>query len=517
MTEREWREASDLRRSLLGIALVLSAGAVLRFWGARHAALAPVEGEIIDPVVQLLHTGSYRPHALTHPTLPVYLHAAVAVVHFLWGAILGRWASIGDFNALQIIAWGRACSALLGTAALAVVYRIGARWGARHALLAAGLMAVMPPHVAVSREISGGAPFTLFAALTLLLSLEACEQKSRARFAAAGAAAGLAAGSHYAGALTILLPLVAAWMTRTDDSSRAARAALAFLAAIAAFVIVTPLTAGDLPAFLNGFAIAAAPARVGTADMVDPFQELLSALQWPGLILAFSGLSLAVVRAITGPGHTRWTLLAAFPLVYFALLAWHGATSSAIVLPMLPAATVLAAIAVISGVSQLRRFDIPRAARTALIAALTIAAVLPPAVLSVALVRDAGRGSADRRVQIDDVGPAAQLRHPARHGGLTPLQRERPDDLRAGRLERHVRSIARENVRVLPVVTLEIGVAERRDREAFLFVGADSQVLAQRVAQMGLVDPRPGERLGEHGVGGEAGPDSRELAIDGVT
>jgi 4-amino-4-deoxy-L-arabinose transferase-like glycosyltransferase len=393
MAEREWREASDLRVSILGISLIVVSGALLRFWNLRNGGVTPIEREIIDPVVQLLHTGSYRPLALTRPTLPLYLQAAVATVHFLWGAVIGRWPSTSAFQAEQVITWGRACSALLGTAVVFVVYQIGARWGARHALLAAGLMAVMPTHVAASREIGDGSPLTFFTALTLLLSLAACERKHRRAFAAAGAAAGLAAGSHYAGALTIMLPLVAAWMTRSDESSRPSRASAAVLAAIAAFVIVTPLAVTDLPAFLNGFALAAAPAMGETGGIVtiDLFQELLSALQWPGLILAFAGLSLAVVRTITGPGHTRWTLLATFPLVYFALLSWHGAISGTIVLPMLPAVTVLAAIAVISGVSQLRRFDIPRAVRTALIAALTVAAVLPPAVLSVELVRQAGR------------------------------------------------------------------------------------------------------------------------------
>ena len=42
----------------------------------------------------------------------------------------------------------------LGTAVVLIVYQIGMRWGARHALVAAGLMAVTPTHVAASREIS---------------------------------------------------------------------------------------------------------------------------------------------------------------------------------------------------------------------------------------------------------------------------------------------------------------------------------------------------------------------------
>jgi 4-amino-4-deoxy-L-arabinose transferase-like glycosyltransferase len=252
-------------------------------------------------------------------------------------------------------------------------------------------MAVTPMHVATSRAIGGGAPLTFCTALALLFSLQATERGHRRAVVAAGAAAGLAAACHYAGAIAIVMPLVAVWMTRSDESSRASRAAIALAAAITAFVIATPLSVRDLPAFLNGFAAAAAPAPGTTPGNANLLEQLLWTMQWPGVILGFSGLSLASVRAVTGPGHTRWTLLASFPLVYFALIAWHGATSDAIVLPMLPASTILAAIAVISGVSQLRRFEIPRAARTALIAALTVAAVLPPAVLSIELVRQASK------------------------------------------------------------------------------------------------------------------------------
>ena len=387
--EREWREASDLRASLVSIGIVVISAALLRGWNVRQGPLSPAENDIVGAVVQLLHTGAYRPAALAAPTLPVYLHAAIAIVHFLWGATLGAWRTIGEFGPEQVVAWGRAASALLGTAAVFIVYHVGMRWGARHALLAAGLMAVTPVHVAASREMGAGAPLAFFIALTLLLSVKACERPSRRAFVTAGAAAGLAAACHYGGAIAIVMPLVAAWMSYSDESSRVARASFVVAAAIGAFVAAVPLSVRDLPAFLNGFAIAAAPpnASVAGVENIDLLRGVLAALQWPGAVLAFAGMCLAVVRAVTGPGHTRWTVLAGFPLVYFTLVAWHGATSDAVVLPMLPAVALLAAIAVISGVSQLRRFAIPRAARTALIAALTVAAVLPPAVFSIALIR----------------------------------------------------------------------------------------------------------------------------------
>jgi hypothetical protein len=55
---------------------------------------------------------------------------------------------------------------------------------------------------------------------------------------------------------------------------------------------------------------------------------------------------------------------------------------------VLPTVCMLAAIAVVSGVSQLRRFDIARTPRTALIAALTVAALLPPLISALFVARD---------------------------------------------------------------------------------------------------------------------------------
>lgn len=382
-----------MRTSLLSLGLVVGTGAVLRFWNIAHGAPTPLEMRVITPVVQLLHTGSYRPPALVEPTLPVYLQALVATFHFMWGAVVGRWHSVSEFGPNEIVVWGRAVSALMGTAVVFIVYRIGMRWGARHALLGAGLMAVMPAHVAASREIGAASPLTLFAALALLLSIGAIDRSVRKSFIAAGAAAGFAAASHYSGGLAILMPLVAVWMTPRDDSSRVVRAIDVLGAAVAAFVVATPLALGDVPAFLDGFAAASAPnpAAAGGIDGEAAVRWLISSLQWPAVFLLLSGLTLGIVRAITGPGHTRWTVLVSFPVVAFVLIAWHGAASDTALLPLLPPSVLLAAIAVISGVSQLRRFEIPRPARTALIAALTVAALLPPAFLSVMQVRQASR------------------------------------------------------------------------------------------------------------------------------
>jgi dolichyl-phosphate-mannose--protein O-mannosyl transferase len=307
--DREWREAIDLRSSLINVGLVVVSAALLRYWSLRVGFVSAIETEVVRGASQLIRTGSYRPAALTHPMLPLYLHTGVGIVHFLIGAVRGAWRSLADYGPHQLVAWGRGFSALLGTAVVVIVYQIGMRWGARHALLAAGLMAVTPTHVAVSREIGDGSPLVFFSALTLLCSLTAVERGKRTAFIAAGAAAGLAASSHYAGAVILIVPLIAGWMTISDESSRLSRAAWILIAALAAFVVTTPLSVRDLPAFLDGFAAAASPSSAGSsagaAGALELMRQLMRSFEWPGVILVLAGVALAIVRAITGPGHAR--------------------------------------------------------------------------------------------------------------------------------------------------------------------------------------------------------------------
>ena len=72
-----------------------------------------------------------------------------------------------------------------------------------------------------------------------------------------------------------------------------------------------------------------------------------------------------------------------FPVLYFLFVSRQTLAFGRYLLPLVPFACLLASIAVVSGVSLLRRFDIPRAARTALVATLTVAAILPPALQAV--------------------------------------------------------------------------------------------------------------------------------------
>jgi 4-amino-4-deoxy-L-arabinose transferase-like glycosyltransferase len=400
LIEREWREASDLRTSRFALAAVLIAASVLRFWALREGipyAVQVDEPEIVERAFTMMRSGSLHPHFFDYPTLYIYVQLVVSCVRFLSGAVSGEWASLADASGSSFYLWGRATTAAVGVVTVLLVYQIGARWGARHALLAAGLMAVLPLHVRYSHFVLTDTPLTLFVTLTLLLSLVAHERGTARGFAWAGVAAGLAAATKYNGIVSLLMPVLACWMTLGVRPGRFQAALAAVAACGATFLLFAPYTVLALPEFLNNFARLAREYRV--ADLTEPawllYLKLLirHALGWPALLLAIGGMLMGIVRLVRGPGRVRWALVVTFPLVYFWMLASQRIVYARYLLPMTPALCVLAAAAVVSGVSLLRRYEIPRVARTALIAALTMAALLPPVVLAVRGDRDMARTS----------------------------------------------------------------------------------------------------------------------------
>lgn len=387
MSEREWREASDMRVPAAALLGVLVVGAALRFWALGQGLPYLVGSD--EPVMagialQMMRTGDFNPHFFDYPGLLIYLHLAIGCARFLWGAIQGTWHALGDMTQADLILWGRAATAAFGLATVLLVYHIGGRWGSRHGLLAAGLMAVLPMHVRESHYMLTDVPLTFFTALTLLLTLQAHERPAIGRFALAGVAAGLASASKYNGVLVLVVPLVAAWMTLEARPSRLACALAALGASVATFFVTAPYTLLDLPAFLEAFGRLTLSYRP-RPDRVEPewityVKHLRLSLGWPAFLVMFAGIGLALVRAVRGPGRLRWTLLLVFPALYFRFIAGQSLVYGRYLLPLTPFVCVLVGTTVVSGVSLLRRFDIPRAARSALIISLTVAVLLPPVI-----------------------------------------------------------------------------------------------------------------------------------------
>lgn len=426
MAEREWREATDLKPAVFWLATVLVVAAVLRFWrlgsGIPHA-LGVDEHVIVERVLGIMRTGDFNPHVFDDPGLAYYLYLPVACLRFVVGAIRGEWTSLAAAPAEEFYLWGRALTATLGVGTAVVVHQIALRWGARHALLATALFAVMPMHVRESHSVLIDVPAAFFVTLTFLLSLRAHERTSARAFVWAGIAAGLATATKYRAGVALLLPLIAAWMTLFARPSRLACVAATIGGCVGAYLLAAPYTVLDLPGFLDGFARLVSHFRVRDPALASGWWFYLSHLRltfgWPASLLLCWGFGLGVLRAIRGPGRVRWTLLVVFPLVSLWSVAGRQPADPRYALPTVPFLCVLAAIAVVSGVSLLRRFSIARTPRTLLIVALTVAALLPPAIASIHYLRGLGRPAPPGGSGDQGTGPMRPARSLARAGSAT--------------------------------------------------------------------------------------------------
>ena len=369
---------------------MLTAAAALRFWSLGHGiphALSVDEPEIVERALRMMRTGTLNPHFFDYGQLHIYIQLAVSIVRFIVGSVTGAWSSLAQAPSDSFYLWGRAVTALFGVATVYVVFRIGLRWGARHALLAAALLAVMPLHVRYSHYVLTDAPLTFFVALAMLMSLRAHERPVLRAFAWAGAMVGLAAAVKYNGGLALVLPLVACWMTPAARPSRGACTLATIGAAAVAFLVTAPFTLLDLPGFLDRFASLTAEYRNGTPP-AEPgsiiyLKHLRLQFGTPGMLLIAGGMIMALVRAVRGPGRVPWTLALAFTVPYFFMVADQRIIYARYMLPLVPMLCLLAAAAVISGVSLLRRYEFPWGVRTALIATLTIALLGQPAYTAV--------------------------------------------------------------------------------------------------------------------------------------
>ena len=438
-----------MRPSRLGLLLVLAVAAALRFWALGHGiphAVSVDEPEIVERALRMMKAGTLNPQFFDYGQLQIYIQLLVSIVRFIVGSVTGAWDSLAAATSESFYLWGRAVTAAFGVATVLVVFRIGLRWGARHALLAAALMALMPLHVRYSHYVLTDVPLTFFVALTMLMTLTAHERPAIRTFAIGGAMAGLAAAIKYNGGLALLMPLLACWMTPAARPSRAACTLASIAAAAAAFFIAAPFTLLDLPGFLDRFASLTAEYRNG-APPAEPgaiiyLKHLRLQFGLPGMLLIAGGLVMGLIRAVGGPGRVPWSVALVFTIPYFLIVSNQRIIYARYLLPLVPMLCVLAAAAVISGVSLLRRYQFPRGVRTALIAGLTIALLGPPAVTAVGFNRIIARTSTTDlayRWIIENVPQGSLIVHEGNHLVLPATFRsERISQLRHQSYEEYV-------------------------------------------------------------------------------
>jgi 4-amino-4-deoxy-L-arabinose transferase-like glycosyltransferase len=395
-------DMSRTDRTVLVAVLAVALG--LRTWNLTAGlpyAVGVDEPQLVERAVRMMKTGDYHPHFFDYPSLYIYAQLLMAIGRFLAGAFLGEYRSLSAFTGENLYPVARLLTAIVGVATVWLTTRIGMRWGRTEALVGALLLAVMPMHVRESHYVLTDVPVTFFVTLTLLASLRAGEQPTLARFAQAGAAAGLAAATKYNGGLVVVLPLVVAvWPAIADRAHRVHFTGVVLGSALVAFLLTAPYTVLDLPAFLQEFARLNGEYRT-LAPASSPWLIYLKHLRlgfgWLALVASVCGLGLAlfhVGRATNGVHRLRWLLLALFPLLYYAMLSGRTLIFGRYLLPLLPMLCLMAGIA-LAAAATLARQGLGGRAAQALVVLLLLAVVVPPARTSVLF--DTGLGAPSTR------------------------------------------------------------------------------------------------------------------------
>lgn len=201
-----------------GLAAVLVGGLALRLWGVRqglpYAYNADEADHFVPHAIEMFEKGTLNPHYFANPPAFTY------VLHFLFAVAYGGASGAEHAFAVHpeaVYTLARVAAAVLGTAALWLLYATGARLFNRAVgLLAAAIEAVAFLPVFYAHLALNDAP-TLAPATLSLLGSAGVLRKGRARdYLLAGVGLGLACATKYTAGI-VILPLAAAILVRYLD------------------------------------------------------------------------------------------------------------------------------------------------------------------------------------------------------------------------------------------------------------------------------------------------------------
>ncbi len=384
-----------------GLAVVLAGGLGLRLWGVRqglpYAYNADEAVHFVPHAIEMFEKGTLDPHYFANPPAFTY------VLHFLFAVSYG--GASGAVHAFAVhpeavYTLARVAAAVLGTAALWLLYATGARLFNRAVgLLAAAIEAVAFLPVFYAHLALNDAP-TLAPATLSLLGTAGVLRKGRARdHLLAGVGLGLACATKYTAGI-VIVPLAAAIAARFLDAgasrdadagaregaggrARAGRRALAGIllagaSALVAFVIANPYAVLDYHSFHAELVHQSALSAESQGKLGAPKEGGLVYYLWSftwGLgwapALAAAGGALAVWR------HERrlgWLLVPA-AVLFVAFMGLQGRYFGRWLMPIFPIACLLGAFFVVALVRWAAR-PLSEPAPRAALAALLVAALL---------------------------------------------------------------------------------------------------------------------------------------------
>ena len=389
--------------------MVAAAGA--RFWalsqGLPFVMSRPDEREALEHTVGFA-SGDLNPHWFVYPNLFFW---AVWLWEELVLAVRRVWIPTPSYATLlvtdmpRLLLYGRALSALVGTATVALLYVVGAKTGGRRlGLLAAALLAGNFLHVRDSHALKSESFVTLgmLAGAWLLARWVAAPQRRRA--VVAGAVIGVATALKYNG----ILLLIPAWLADLRWGGRRGwrrwlpsgqlvllgATALGVFTVLSPFLVLDALTMQSTAAFVGKAVYASRPgppAAGGTlarllGERAFGYHVTVSLRHGFGLTFALA-TPVAILSALRRDTPVLLRLAAPFCLVYYLAIGASPVLLARYLTPLAPLLALLVAALVVALADRAGT----RRARTAVLVAGAIALLGEPVASIAAWGRIASR------------------------------------------------------------------------------------------------------------------------------
>jgi len=376
------------RGSRIPVLLILSVAAALRFGAIGYSgSFLSYQADERFYNVSLpfsLDWSHLNPHRFYYPALFWYALFFLDRFTFRIGRELGlihvkSVHHIFETGPIPYFLMGRSLSALLGTATVALVYRLGRRlYSHAVALLAALFLAVAFLHVRDSALATVDAPATFFVVLSLLGSAGVLAGAGARSYTLAAIGGGLAAATKYNTAL-VLVSLAAAHCLPSRDEHAAAARSLASLVgaallAVLVFLAVNPYLILDWPNARKDLLWELE--YQGTGQLLDlgpgwPYHLTVS-LRY-GLGLPLLGLALLGIGATIARRESAGLVLLAFAATFFLVMGHSRAVFVRYMVPLAPALCLFAAFAVF----EIAERAVPLPAKRTAVALLALVAIVP--------------------------------------------------------------------------------------------------------------------------------------------
>jgi hypothetical protein len=386
------RWITDSRRwTWPGLAVVLLGGLGLRLWGVGQGlpyVYNADEGDHFVPrAVRMFAAHSLNPHYFENPPAYTYLlHWLFALWYGGGGAVLRAY----ELHPADVYTLARVAAALLGAAALWLLYATGARlFGRAVGLLAAAIEAVafLPvfyAHLALN-DVPTLAPLTLS-----LLGAAGVLRKGRIRdYLIAGVGLGLACASKYTAGI-VLLPLATAVVIRYLDTDRAAQGRvvigllLAGVIALGAFLAANPYALLDYSSFHAGLVHQSTLSGEAQGKLGAPKEGGLLYYLWSftwglGWLPSLAGVAGALI-VWRAERRLAWLLVPCM-LLFLVFMGVQGRYFGRWLLPIFPVVCLFAAFALVRLIESVTRRARPAAPVRVAIAVVVVAATLAQGLL----------------------------------------------------------------------------------------------------------------------------------------